>query len=371
VTEAIKAGFTDVLDKERQRPLHFTGENADRVADAPRFAIRTASLGESIGRPEVQNNVSGFVGGVAFVIDGLEQPVQLADVQNRIRAMQLAPNFEQVGVVPFDVIGLDKAPSAEGDPTARYNSFAVVVRDDNTNYVEDPEAIDAVDGMADVQWSLVREALLRDTSLGSVTQFSPQISGTIQQQALAAMFLSCLAILIYVWFRFGSLRYGLAAIIALVHDVLVALSIMAIAAHLSETTIGDMLQITAFRLDLAQVAAFLTLIGYSLNDTIVVFDRIRENRGRLAFASPAIINDSINQTISRTILTGSTTAIAVFLLYVIGGPGVHGFAFTMLVGVVVGTYSSIAIAAPTMLIGQRFSSAKRQDETTTSPEPTS
>ncbi|MEM9883834.1 MAG: hypothetical protein AAF800_13055, partial [Planctomycetota bacterium] len=89
------------------------------------------------------------------------------------------------------------------------------------------------------------------------------------------------------------------------------------------------------------------------NDTIVVFDRIRENRGRLSRATPAIVNDSINQTVSRTVLTSGTTLIAVLTLYVLGGPGVHGFAFAMIVGVLVGTYSSIAIAAPILLIGDR------------------
>ncbi len=100
----------------------------------------------------------------------------------------------------------------------------------------------------------------------------------------------------------------------------------------------------------------LTIIGYSLNDTIVVFDRIRENRGRLAVAPPAILNDSINQTISRTVLTSGTTFIAALVLYVLGGPGVHGFAFAIGVGVLVGTYSSIAIASPLLLVGA--SSAK-------------
>ena len=94
------------------------------------------------------------------------------------------------------------------------------------------------------------------------------------------------------------------------------------------------------------IAAILTVIGYSLNDTIVVFDRIRENRGRIGTLNPNLINNSINQTLSRTILTSMTTFIVVSILYVFGGAGVHGFAFALMIGVVVGTYSSIGIATP-------------------------
>ncbi|MDP6153382.1 MAG: hypothetical protein QF785_08395, partial [Phycisphaeraceae bacterium] len=92
------------------------------------------------------------------------------------------------------------------------------------------------------------------------------------------------------------------------------------------------------------------------NDTIVIFDRIRENRGRLKVTSPTVINESINQTFSRTVLTSGTTLLALLTLYCFGGAGVHGFAFAMIVGVLVGTYSSVAIAAPILLIGQRGSS---------------
>ena len=115
--------------------------------------------------------------------------------------------------------------------------------------------------------------------------------------------------------------------------------------------LGRGLLLTDFKVNLALVAALLTIIGYSLNDTIVIFDRIRENRGRLAHTSATVLNTSINQTISRTVLTSGTTFLAVLTLYIFGGEGVHGFALAMLIGVIVGTYSSIAIAAPLLLIG--------------------
>ena len=101
-----------------------------------------------------------------------------------------------------------------------------------------------------------------------------------------------------------------------------------------------------FKIDLPMIAALLTVIGYSLNDTIVVFDRIRENRGRLGDLSTSVINRSINQTLPRTVLTSLTTFMVVMVMYVFGGSGIAGFSYALLVGIVAGTYSSIAIAAP-------------------------
>jgi len=101
------------------------------------------------------------------------------------------------------------------------------------------------------------------------------------------------------------------------------------------------------------IAALLTIIGYSLNDTIVVFDRIRENRGKLSNLNPQIISNSINQTLSRTLLTSLTTFAVVLVMYIWGGAGLRGFTFAMLVGILVGTYSSIAIAAPILLLGKK------------------
>ncbi len=105
------------------------------------------------------------------------------------------------------------------------------------------------------------------------------------------------------------------------------------------------------------IAAFLTLIGYSLNDTIVIFDRIRENRGK-GKLRPSIINDSINQTISRTIMTSFTTFIVVLIMYIFGGQGLRGFTFAIGFGIIIGTYSSVAIAAPVLLLGARAGNKK-------------
>ena len=166
----------------------------------------------------------------------------------------------------------------------------------------------------------------------------------------AAIVASWAAIMLYLWFRFGSWTFGLAAVICLIHDLFFTLGAIAACHFLHGTAFGDLLGLEDFKIDLPAVAALLTLVGYSVNDTIVVFDRIREVRGKNPDLTPQMINDSVNQTLSRTVLASLTTWLVVFVLYVWGGPGVHLFAFVMVVGVIVGTYSSIYIASPLLLI---------------------
>jgi preprotein translocase subunit SecF len=142
------------------------------------------------------------------------------------------------------------------------------------------------------------------------------------------------------------MQYGLAAIVALVHDVTITLGLVAGAHFVYRSFVGQALGLLDFKIDLPMIAAFLTIIGYSLNDTIVVFDRIRENRGKLKNLTPAIMNNSINQCLSRTVLTSMTTFVAVAIMYAFGGAGIHGFSYALMIGVIVGTYSSVGIATP-------------------------
>jgi preprotein translocase subunit SecF len=144
--------------------------------------------------------------------------------------------------------------------------------------------------------------------------------------------------LIYIWYRF-ELAYGVAAVIATFHDVLI--------------TIG-FFSLLNKEITLTVIAALLTLVGYSMNDTIVVFDRIRENvRMNKRENILTLVNRSINQTLSRTILTSGLTFLAVFALFLFGGEVIHGFAFALVVGVIIGTYSSIAIASPVLVYWQQ------------------
>ena len=173
------------------------------------------------------------------------------------------------------------------------------------------------------------------------------VAGDKTRMAIAAVIASLLGIIGYIWIRFQRVVFGLAAVVALIHDVLITLGAIGLSAWLANTL--GFLMIDEFKISLPVVAAFLTIIGYSLNDTIVVFDRIREVRGKSHHLNPEIINKSINQTLSRTVLTSLTTMLAVLILYVLGGQGIHAFAFALIVGVLVGTYSSIFVASPMLL----------------------
>lgn len=182
-----------------------------------------------------------------------------------------------------------------------------------------------------------------------VSNFAKSVGGEMQNQAIIAMLISLGAIILYVAFRFQRVTFGFAAVAALVHDVLVVLGVVALASLASGGALGSLLGLYDFKINLPMIAAFLTIVGYSLNDTIVVFDRIREVRGKNPNLTPDMINTSLNQTLSRTLLTSLTTFFVVAILYMFGGEGIHGFAFCLLVGVLVGTYSSIYVASPVLL----------------------
>jgi len=195
--------------------------------------------------------------------------------------------------------------------------------------------------------------------------FDSQLARDTQLRAMYAILASWGAILLYLWFRFGNWTFGLAAVLCLIHDLFFTLGIIAFCHYLHGTWFGNLLALQDFKIDLPSVAALLTLVGYSVNDTIVVFDRIREVRGKNPLLTPQMINDSVNQTLSRTLLTSFATWLVVIVLYIWGGDGVHLFAFVMVVGVVVGTYSSIYIASPLLLIfGEGTPHAKVRDQRT-------
>jgi SecD/SecF fusion protein len=180
--------------------------------------------------------------------------------------------------------------------------------------------------------------------------FDKQLAANTQERAMYAILASWAAILLYLWFRFGNWTFGAATVLCLIHDLFFTLGMIAVCHYIHDTWLGRALLIQDFKIDLQSVAALLTLVGYSVNDTIVVFDRIREVRGKNPALTPQIINDSVNQTLTRTILASTTVWLVVIVLYIWGGEGVHLFAFVMVVGVVVGTYSSIYIASPLLLI---------------------
>jgi len=173
----------------------------------------------------------------------------------------------------------------------------------------------------------------------------PKVGKDLREKALFAVGLSCIGMLIYIWFRF-EFRFGLGAVLGLVHDVLI--------------TFGA-LSLTNTPIDLPVVAALLAIVGYSVNDAIIVCDRIRENIPKMTREKlGTIINVSVNQTLSRTILTAGTTIMAIIALYIFGGTVIHDFAFTMVVGVITGTYSSIYVACPVVIYWEKLFAPKKK-----------
>ena len=182
-----------------------------------------------------------------------------------------------------------------------------------------------------------------------VNAFETSVANNTKVDALLAIIASLVMIVVYMWFRFEKVYFGYAAVAALAHDVLVTVGCIALGAYLSKTPIGPLFMLEDFKINLNQIACLLTIVGYSLNDTIVIFDRIREIKGKNPKISYEMINQSVNQTLSRTLLTALSTFIVVVVLYIAGGEGIHGFAFSMIVGVVTGCYSTIYIANPVLL----------------------
>ena len=190
----------------------------------------------------------------------------------------------------------------------------------------------------------------RDLLFERIVNFGSTVAGETRNLALVATVASWLIIIAYLWWRFHSFTYGFAAVLAVVHDVLVTLGAIAVSYWLAMIPwVSTFFQIDQFKIDLPIVAAFLTLIGFSVNDTIVIFDRIREIKGKTPNLSNKMVNDAINQTLSRTILTSFTAWLVVVILYFFGGEGLHGFSFALVVGFLSGTYSTVYIATPILI----------------------
>jgi preprotein translocase subunit SecF len=176
-------------------------------------------------------------------------------------------------------------------------------------------------------------------SIRNVQVVGPTVGKQLEKQASLATVYSMAGMLVYLWFRF-QLIYGVAAVVACFHDTLITVGAFAL---------------TNQEISLTVIAAILTLVGYSMNDTIVVFDRIRENlRLSRRESLPDVVNRSINQTLSRTVLTSGLTFITVLSLYVFGGQVLRGFSFALVIGILIGTYSSIAVAAPMLVAWQQW-----------------
>ena len=268
-----------------------------------------------------------------------------------------------VSIISFFVQGLNFGIDFRGGTTIRTQSTQEVVVADyrgalsplglgdvSITEVFDPSfAVDQHVTMIRIQAQDGQEAVTADTidrayaalkevssdiKFVSVESVGPKVSGELIQTAVIAVVLAVLAVLIYIWLRF-EWQFALGAVLALIHDVALTVGVF------SELQI---------RFDLAIVAALLTIVGYSLNDTVVVFDRVRENlRKYKKKPLKEVLNLSINETLSRTVMTSVTTLLALISLFVLGGDVIRGFVFAMIWGVLVGTYSSIFVASAVLL----------------------
>jgi preprotein translocase subunit SecF len=237
--------------------------------------------------------------------------------------------------------------------TSTYQNLAAALikfRDDppQSGLIADFQDLSKVQGVTPAVLStLGKDFYLSGFAVRYTQIVGPKVGSDLRREAVYVTLAGLAAMLVYIWFRF-ELIYGVSAVIAVFHDVLI--------------TIG-LFSLFGKEITLSVIAALLTLVGYSMNDTIVTFDRVRENlplNKRESFIN--LVNQSINQTLSRTILTSGLTFLAVLSLYLFGGDVIHGFAFAMVVGVLIGTYSSIAIASPILVFWQSRSGRGRVKE---------
>jgi SecD/SecF fusion protein len=339
VNNAILAAFADQL--EIQQNLQPTIKSEEKISE---------------GLIDSYPELGDYLGGIKVECE-LGRAAAAGEIIRRFKDLLFKPDMRNLEQYPYTILDSSLNAIAAADPNQPVKSFLYVSAEPEAGFRE----------LSDEEWTRFLEnertkvlaAAELETSLPRVRQFDPSVGAEQKTRAMIAIVLSLFAIVTYIWIRFGNVRYGIAAIAALVHDVCITLGAITACTYLAGTAIGEALLIGDFKINLAMIAAFLTLIGYSLNDTIVVFDRIRENRGKARLLNPQVITDSINQTISRTILTSFTTFIVVLIMYIFGGPRLRGFTFAIGLGVIVGTYSSIAIAAPILLLGAK---AKKKEK---------
>jgi len=279
------------------------------------------------GRPTLWLGISGVMmvlAIVSFFVQGLNYGIDFRG-GTTIRTESAQPVDIAAYRAAVDTLGLGDVTITEiFDPSFGPDENVAMVRiqaQDDQEAVT-PELIAAVEGAL--------QQAVPDIRFISVESVGPKVSGELIMTASIAVVLAISAVLIYIWLRF-EWQFAVAAVVALVHDVVLTIGIF------SELQI---------RFDLAIIAALLTIVGYSLNDTVVVFDRVRENLRKFKQRPlREVLNLSINETLSRTMMTSVTTLIALIALFVLGGDVIRGFVFAMIWGIVVGTYSSIFVAS--------------------------
>ncbi len=340
VQEAVLESLGPKLDITQPSTFRSSSETIQNVLDTVVLPIENAQTRIDGASSE---QIAAHVGGVAIVLQNIEPAISETDIRLRLD-QRLAQEADATRPAAYDV---EAAP----------DGHSAVIFFVNNSYRYDPANANAMQqwrgSLAGPGWQIVQDAISNPPQLKSVTSFGPQVASEAATNTIVALTLSILGIMAYIWVRFGNFKYGTATVVACIHDGLFVLAAVGCSLYLGRIPFFEnVLLIDPFRIDLTMVAAILTVIGYSMNDTVVVFDRIRENRGKFGVLSRQVINDSVNQTLSRTLLTGGTSLGILSVMYFIGGDGIHGFTFAMLLGIIVGTYSSMVIAAPLLLVGK-------------------
>lgn len=275
---------------------------------------------------------------VSFMLQGLNYGIDFKG-GTTIRTDSAEPVDIAAYRAAIEPLGLGDVTITEVfDPTFEDDQNVAMIR------IQAQEGEESVTGAVVESVRSALQGAAPDITFSSVESVGPKVSGELIQTAAIAVLLAIGAVLIYIWLRF-EWQFAVGAVAALVHDVLLTIGIF------SELQI---------RFDLAIIAALLTIVGYSLNDTVVVFDRVRENlRKYKKKPLKEVLNISINETLSRTVMTSVTTLLALISLFVLGGDVIRGFVFAMIWGVIVGTYSSVFVASVILLwLGVKRDSSK-------------
>ncbi len=255
-----------------------------------------------------------FRGGTMFMVSSSEK-IKVSDVRNTLSGSNLGDVSISQATNPLETL-------SAGTLTSTDNIFMIKVEKTEGQNIETKVKALLLNKVPDIKF-------LQIESVGS------KVSSELVRNGMLAVLFAVISVLVYIWLRF-EWQFALGAVFALIHDVILTIGVFSI---------------LRYEFNLSIIAALLTIIGYSLNDTVVVFDRVRENlRNFKSLPLLKVLNMSINNTLSRTIMTSVTTLLALFALYFLGGDVIRGFTFAMIWGVLVGTYSSIFVAAKILLI---------------------
>jgi len=334
-------GGTLVYVKFAQAPDNAAIHEAMRKVGLPNARIQTY---DAVSKNEVlidldvrETSEKALDQGKAQIINALESNAQPGK-----------QDLNNAGSLTIENYLLEKDPLRAGaDANQRYAALAKAIKDyrDKAGVIRTIDELASVPGSSSIVANSLQDGFyLSNFSIWNVEIVGPQVGDQLRGQAIRATLYSLLGMLVYLGFRFEWI-YGVAAVVTVFHDTLI--------------TVGAF-SLTNKEISLTVIAAILTLIGYSNNDTIVIFDRIRENLKLMRREKLAdVVNRSINQTLSRTILTAGLTFLTVLALYLFGGEVLRGFSFALVIGILIGTYSSIAIAAPILVAYQDWRNGKK------------